>query len=321
MPRFMNTLKPPKLKRGDVIGIVAPSSPPRTIESVEKGISYLEKLGYRVEVSQNIFTRNGYLAGTDDERVSEFNKMFSKKDVKAIFVARGGYGLHRILSKINYALVKRNPKIVVGYSDVTALQLALWKKCKLVSLSAPLVVEFVDKLVGEKEEMFWQLLTSTKVKNISYPVIAKTVATKQSHRTSTSLSVTKGILLGGNLTLLSTLCGTPYFPSFDKSIFFCEDVDEAPYRIDRMFHHLKLANVFKNTKGIVLGDFTGCARKDENSLSMQQVFDDAFSDVNAPLFSQLKYGHTKETFPIPLGIIAELHAKKNEMRLLESIVE
>jgi len=309
----MNTLKLPKLKHGDVIGIVAPSSPPRTQEAVEQGISYLEKLGYRVEISSNVFSRYGYLAGADEIRANELNAMFANKNVKAIFVARGGYGLHRILSKINFSLIKRNPKIVVGYSDVTALQLALWKKCNLVSLSAPLVVEFKEKLTGEKEELFWSLLTSSKRSNFSYAITTNPV--KQ------TVKKIKGMLLGGNLSLISALCGTKYLPSFKNALLFCEDVGEEPYRVDRMLQHLKLANGFKQTSGIVLGDFSSCERKNEISLSLQQVFSDTFANMNVPIISGLQYGHIKETYSIPIGIQAEIDAKKNKMRLMESLVE
>jgi muramoyltetrapeptide carboxypeptidase len=310
----MKALKPPKLKRGDVLGIVAPSSPPRTQEAVERGISYLEKLGYRVEVSGNIFSRYGYLAGRDNVRASELNAMFANKFVKAIFVARGGYGLHRILSQINFSLIKKNPKIVVGYSDVTALQLALWKKCKLVSLSAPLVVEFDETLQGTTEEIFWHILTSTTISNIRYEVNGNMEMRKQRNPT------VRGTLLGGNLSLLSTLCGTPFFPSFDKCIFFTEDVDESPYRIDRMLQHLKLANVFRRAKGIVFGDFSSCEKNESNSLSLPQIFADVFSDVSAPRFSGLRYGHINAMYPIPLGIAAQIHARKNTLNLVESVV-
>jgi len=313
----MNTCKPPKLYHGDVIGIVATSSTPRSQEAVEKGISYLEKLGYRIEVSKNIFSRYGYLAGTDDARANELNAMFANKFVKAIFIARGGYGLHRILSRINYTYIKRNPKIVVGFSDVTALQLALWKKCNLVSLSAPLVVEFEEKLKGKTEDIFWRLLTSTKVSGIRYDVRCEG-NNKKYQRVNTNV---RGILLGGNLTLLSTLCGTTFFPSFTNSIFFMEDVDESPYRIDRMLQHLKLANVFRRANGIVLGDFSSCEKNEKDSLSIAQVVHDVFTDIRARVFSGLQYGHIQEIKPIPLGTIAQINARKNTLQLVESVVQ
>jgi muramoyltetrapeptide carboxypeptidase len=311
----MKILKPPRLRHGDIIGIVAPSSTPRDFTSLENGIRYLEKNGYRVDVAQNISHRYGYLAGTDEVRASELNAMFRNKKIKAIFVARGGYGIHRILTKIDYALVRRNPKIVVGYSDVTALQMALWKNCNLVSLSAPLVVEFAEKLTGKQEEIFWQLLTTPTMKNITYDVRGTFCNIIHEKKNIT------GRIIGGNLSLFSTLCGTPFFPSLHNSIFYCEDIGEAPYRIDRMLHQLKLAKVFKDTAGIVLGNFTDCDALNENSLTLTQVFSDVFSDVQRSVVSGLQYGHCKESVAIPIGVRGKIHFQKKKLQLLESVVE
>ncbi|MEK7264240.1 MAG: LD-carboxypeptidase [Bacteroidota bacterium] len=311
----MKVIKPPRLQKGDVIGIVAPSSSPRDLTLFENGIRYIEKNGFRVEVAKNISKSYGYLAGTDSERIQELHAMFANKNIKAIFVARGGYGLHRIIANFDFTLIKRNPKIIVGYSDVTALHIAVWKKCRIISLSAPLVVEFSEKLTGKQEEIFWQLLTSTKKMSISYDLNNDYCQSPFPRKTIV------GRLLGGNLTLFSTLCGTSFFPSMKDSLFYFEDVGEEPYRIDRMLQQLKLAQVFRNANGIILGDFSGCDAKNKNSLTLRQIFSDVFSSEKYAVASGLNYGHCPDTLAIPFGTLAKLNFKKKKLELLENLVE
>ncbi|MBI3189836.1 MAG: LD-carboxypeptidase, partial [Ignavibacteriales bacterium] len=288
----MQIIKPKVLKRGDVIGIAAPASPPASEQHLVRGIRYLESLGFRIELGKYVQKRRGYLAGTDRERISDLHDLFSNPKVKAIFTIRGGYGCTRILPQLNYRLIRRNPKILVGYSDITALQLALLSKSGLISFSGPMVaVEMAGKLQGEAEEQFWRCLTSS-----SKPKILQThdPAKRIVHK-----GITEGILLGGNLSLVASLVGTEYFPKIKPSILMLEEIEERPYRVNRMLNQLRLAKVFKRTAGVALGEFTGCEPEaGKPSLTLQQVFEDSFQGYNFPVVGHFHNGHVDDLLTI-----------------------
>jgi len=309
----MRTVKPKALRRGDVIGICAPASPPSSEEKINKGVAYLERLGYRVELGRNLYRKRGYLAGSDAQRTEDLNELFTNKNVKAIFTVRGGYGSHRILNLLNYNLIKRNPKILVGYSDITALQLALFRKTGLISFSGPMVaVEMASGFKGKAEEHFWRCLTSTK----PLPPLKGKVNERLNGRKPESVT---GQLLGGNFSLVVALLGTRYFPTINNLILLLEEIDERPYRIDRMFQQMKLADLFQRMSGIVLGKFKDCVpEKGKPSLSLQQVFKDAFHDFHGPILSNIQYGHINNSLTIPLGIRVLLSARACKLEFLEA---
>jgi len=309
----MRIVKPRALQRGDVIGICAPASPPDSEEQLHRGISYLEKLGYRVEMGNNVHRRRGYLAGTDEQRAADVNALFAKKSVKAIFTVRGGYGAHRILPFLNYNLIKHNPKILVGYSDITALQMAIFRKSGLITFSGPMVAsEMAGGLRGTAEEEFWQCLTSTLPPG---PLQCKTDPHFATGRRKTS----EGRLIGGNLSLVASLSGTPYFPEPKGSILLLEEIDERPYRIDRTLQQLRHAGVLEKVKGVVFGKFIGCtAEAGKSSLTLHQVIGDTFKEMSYPLLSGLRYGHLTNSFTIPIGIRVRLHAASKKLEFLEA---
>jgi len=306
-------IKPPKLHPGDVIGICAPASPPRKQDSIESGIRYLESAGFRIKMGKHIFFRRGYLAGTDVQRASDVNAMFADKSVKAIFTVRGGYGSQRILPLLDYRLIRRNPKILVGYSDITALQCALLAKIGLITFSGPFVSgEMSNKLQGHAEELFWSCLMSPQppppIKNVF-----------RDRLISNKRKTAGGRLIGGNLSIISTLVGTPYFPSIPDPIYVLEDVGEQPYRIDRMLQHLHLAGVFSHARGIGLGNFTDCIPvPGKPSLTLQDVVRETFRSSQCPIVSGLPVGHIKNSIPFPIGVRAQLDGKKGTLRFLES---
>ena len=233
----MTIIKPPRLHKGGVIGLVAPASTPSSEEHIEKGATYLEQLGYRVKFGKHIRNTNGYLAGTDEERAADFNTMVRDKDVKAIFAIRGGYGTPRILRMIDYRSLRQNPKIIAGYSDITALQLAIFRKTGLVTFSGPMTGSDMWKDFDPyTEEHFWQLLTSTKKIGLLKNSIDEPLKILK-------IGKARGRLLGGNLSLLACLMGTPFLPNMRGSILFLEDVEEAPYRVDRMLAQLLNAGI------------------------------------------------------------------------------
>ncbi len=309
----MKILKPKALCRGDVIGIAAPASPPESEERLEKGIRYLERLGYRIVLGSHLHRRRGYLAGTDRERAADLHELFSNPNVKAIFTARGGYGCMRILPFLDYSFIRKHPKILVGYSDVTALQIALFAKTGLVTFSGPMVaVEMADGLTGKKEEQFWKTLTSDvpmpdiRIKNI------RPDGTKNS----------EGRIIGGNLSLVAALAKTPYFPSTANNILLLEEIGERPYRIDRMLQEISLAGIFKKTNGIVLGSFKDCGPEaGKPSLTLGEVIEQTFQPFRFPVVGCLPYGHTKNSLTIPLGIRVRLGVSGGKMEFLEGGVD
>ena len=313
----MKIIKPKKLKKGDVIGVISPASSPSDLEKIEKGVKYLESLGYRVEVGNNVGKIHGYLAATDEERLEDLHSMFKNKNVKAIFNVRGGYGSGRLLDKINFGLIKRNPKIFVGYSDITALQLAFLKKTGLVTFAGPMVaVDFSqDKVDPFMEENFWKIITTSKK-------IGKLNNPNEERFYTLTKGRGEGKLVGGNLALLISLMGTDYQPDFKDSVLLIEDIGEDPYRVDRMFYQLKYAKVFNKVKGIILGRFVDCYIKDKSqpSLSLNDVIADYLADLKVPVIYNVKHGHIKENLTIPWGLKTKVNTSRCFIEITESAV-
>ncbi len=313
----MKVIKPKKLRKGDLIGVISPASSPNELENIEKGVKYLEGLGYKVEVGKNVGKVHGYLAGTDEERLEDLHSMFSNKDVKAIFNVRGGYGSGRLLDKINYGLIKRNPKIFVGYSDITALQMAFLKKTGLVTFAGPMVaVDFSsDDVDPFTEENFWKIISSSKkIGKINNPNSEKFYTLTKGRG--------EGNLLGGNLALLISLMGTDYQPNFNDSILLLEDIGEDPYRIDRMFYQLKYAKVFSKIKGVILGRFVDCyiKNKEQPSLTLNDVISDYLEELKIPVIYNVKHGHIKENLTIPWGLKTKINTSRCFIEITESAV-
>jgi muramoyltetrapeptide carboxypeptidase len=312
----MKTLKPPRLRQGDVIGLVSPASTPSMQEKVDKGVQYLEGLGYGVKIGRHVMAQYGYLAGTDEERAADLNDMLRDSSVKAIFALRGGYGTPRILDLIDYAAVRRTPKIVVGYSDITGLQLALLRKTGLVTFSGPMVaVEMWDHIDPFTEERFWPMVTSnSRVGTLRNPDDEPLVAHNKGKAS--------GILMGGNFSLLASLMGTPYLPTLTKAILVLEDVDEAPHRIDRMFAQMRHAGVFKKIAGLVLGKFTDCVPGDPSKphLTTEQVLQETISAIDCPVLSNLQYGHIAKKLTVPFGLRATLDTRTKSLSVPEGAV-
>ena len=312
----MKIIKPKRLGKGDLIGIISPASSSDDILKVESGVRYLEKNGYKVEVGKNVGRYHGYLAGDDSLRLNDLHYMFKKKEVKAIICIRGGYGSPRLLDKIDYKLIKNNPKIFVGYSDITALNMAFFEKAGLITFNGPMVsVDFSDEVSLFTEENFWKILTSNKkLGRITLPNNDKLFQLAKGNTT--------GRIIGGNLALLASLQGTNYFPNLNDKILFLEDVGELPFRIDRMFNQLRLSNVFNQIKGIVLGAFIDCHETDplKKTLTLGEVVDDYLSKLKIPVVYNFPNGHLKDIITIPNGIKIKLNASRSFIEYLEGAV-
>jgi muramoyltetrapeptide carboxypeptidase len=312
----MRYIKPKRLQKGDLIGIISPASTPDDLSRINSGVKYLEKLGYYSILGSHVGKNHGYLAGTDEERVSDIHTMFKNKNVKAIMCLRGGYGSPRLLDKIDYKLVKRNPKIFVGYSDITALQMAFLQKANLVTFAGPmLAVDFYDEVSSFTEEFFWRLVTSNKkIGRIKNP--------NNERMSPLRNGSTRGQIVGGNLALLVSLMGTQYFPDVRSKILLLEDTGEAPYRLDRLINQLRIANVFDKVRGIVLGAFTDCKELDlsKKTLTLGEVIEDYFTKLKKPVVYNFQHGHIKDNITVPFGIKIKLNATKGFLEIIEGAV-
>ncbi|MCW8816966.1 MAG: LD-carboxypeptidase [Ignavibacteriaceae bacterium] len=299
-----------------MIGIISPASSPEDPILVNKGIRYLESIGYRIELGKNINKNRGYLAGTDEERVEDLHQMFKNKIVKAIFCLRGGYGAFRLLDKINYNLIKKYPKIFVGFSEITSLQMAFLRKANLITFAGPMIVPNFSKNINKYTEAnFWRLITSSKkVGRLKFP--------ESNTLPNINTGISTGRLVGGNLAVLVSLIGTEFLPDLKDKILFLEDVGEYPYKIDRMMNQLRLNKVFKKIKGIVLGRFVDCFEHDPNkkTLTLSEVMNDYLSGIKVPSVYTFPHGHIKDFITLPVGLRTKLNATKGFVEIIESCV-
>lgn len=305
----MTIIKPSALQKGDVIGIIAPASPPSVTEKITKGAEYLERLGYSVKLGRNVNKVYGYLAGTDQERADDIHEMFADKSVKAIVSVRGGYGTPRLLPLLNYSLIKKNPKILVGYSDLTGLQLAIFKKTGLITFAGPMAgVEMWKEIDPFTEEHFWRMVTSKKKPGSVQPSDVKSL-------TPLNSGTATGRLLGGNLSLITSLAGSPYLPSFKNSLLFIEEIEEECYRFDRMMNQLRITGILKDAKGVIVGELTDVKASDTTKpfLTVNQILNDYLKPLKKPVVTGLMHGHVPKKLTIPIGIQATLNTKKGAL--------
>lgn len=311
----MKIVKPQKLRPGATIGIAAPASPMKQPGDLERGIRYLESLGYRTVTGAAVHERYGYLAGRDEQRAEDLNAMFRRKDIDAIFCVRGGYGSPRILNMIDYEAISRNPKIFVGYSDISALQLAIFKKTRLVTFSGPMVaIEFAGEVDARTEAHFWRMLTDANPAGTLPPLEGEAYQMAVPGEA-------EGPLLGGCLSLVSGLCGSPYQPDLDGKIFIFEDVGEKLYQVDHSLAQLKNAGALEGVTGVIVGDLLESAPDHpQDSLALQEILQDYFADKGIPVLYNFNYGHGKVKYTIPIGTMVRLRSESNQVEFLEGAV-
>jgi muramoyltetrapeptide carboxypeptidase len=308
-------IKPRPLQPGDTIAVVAPASPMQ-VSKLETGLDYLKKQGYRIELGEHIFDSYGYLAGHDKDRMNDLLAMFASPNVDAIISCRGGYGTPRLLDSIDYNIIAKNPKIFVGYSDLTALQLAIWKHTNLVTFSGPMVaVEMASEILPFTETYFWRLLCQNRMDDLFNADQKQSLQILQPGKA-------KGVLLGGCLSLVSSIIGTKHQPDFTGAILILEDIGEQPYRIDRYLAQLQSAGIFQQVNGIILSQFVDCLEKEgEPTLTLDEIFHDYFSSLSIPVVSNFLYGHTPKKFTIPFGVTIEIDTGIPGIQLLETAVD
>ncbi|WP_249869311.1 S66 peptidase family protein [Oceanobacillus saliphilus] len=288
---------PNRLKKGDTIGVIAPAGPPN-IEKVKKAIPFFEQMGLHVKLGRNIREVRGYLAGSDEDRLEDFHDMIADRKIKAIIFARGGYGTGRIVDKMDFEQIKKNPKIIWGYSDITYLHTAIRQKTNLITFHGPMLASDIakDDFDDFTGHLFQQLFEPTELYYTEKLSALKEYASGSA----------EGQLVGGNLSLLVSTLGTPYeIDTIDKLVLL-EDIGEEPYRVDSMLNQLRLSGKLSQAAGFILGDFAEAEPKVEPSLTMHEVFEDYFTDFDGPVLSGFKIGHCSPHFSVPLGVNAKV---------------
>ncbi|MBY7144710.1 LD-carboxypeptidase [Virgibacillus sp. NKC19-3] len=289
--------RPVRLQRGDTIGVVAPAGPPN-LEKLKRATPFFENMGLHVEWGRHIDNVHGYLAGTDAQRVQDMHEMIADTRIKAIIFARGGYGTARIAADLDYALIKRHPKIIWGYSDITYLHTAIRQICGLITFHGPM-------LASDIAEEDFDTLSALMFKQLFEPMKLM-YSEKISPLQVLTSGRAEGELVGGNLSLLVSSIGTPYEIHTKGKILLLEDIGEEPYRVDGMLNQLKLAGKLEDVAGIVIGDFAEAEPESEESLTLEQVFRDYFCPLEIPVMSGFKIGHCLPHFAVPLGAPAIL---------------
>ena len=307
------------LRKGDTVGLVSPSSAVNERLALQLAQEAMEALGFRVRTGAHYGGRYGHLAGTDAERAGDLNAMFGDKAVRAIVCVRGGSGAARLLPLLDYALIRRNPKVLLGYSDITALHCAIHAKTGLVTFHGPVGTGSWNRFnVDQFERLFFQreLMQYQNSRDAGDELVPRR------NRTRTLRGgKAQGELVGGNLTVLTALAGTPYLPDFSGRILFLEDVGEAPYRIDRMFSTLKLMGALDKVAGIIFGDCSDCNPGDGyGSLTLDQIFDDYILPLKIPAYRGAMIGHIREQFIVPVGGKVEMDADAGSFRLLAPVL-
>lgn len=313
-------IKPERLNFGDTVGIITPASPPPP-EAVDQAIAALEKYGFKPKLGPNARARNGFLAGSDCDRATDLMTMFADKEVKAIICIRGGDGSSRILELLDYHLIRHNPKIFAGYSDIVSLHSAFQKNVNLVSFHAPMLSGALaaDNLPEFTRVSFFRtIMETTPAGSICDGYDKKGISTLR-------CGVAEGRLIGGNLTVLCASIGTPFEPKFKDRILFLEDVDERPYRLDRMLTQLSNAGILQQIAGVAVGVNSNCEEKQlppggEYTQSSADVFAERLSSLEVPVVTGLPFGHVDLNATIPIGVKAILDGDNGDLIITEAAV-
>jgi len=311
--------KPRRLQPGQTIGLVNPAGAVFIEDEVCMVEELLANLGFRSVRGRHLLARYGYLAGNDAERAADVNAMFADSHINAILAVRGGWGCNRILPLLDYELIKRNPKIIAGYSDITALLLAIYAKTGLVTFHGPVGISTWNDFSWNG---FKSVLVDGEAPLLKNPQAdpSKRVQTENRIRTIHS-GQAEGILSGGNLSILTAMVGSPYLPAWKGKLLFIEEIGEEIYRVDRMLTQLSLAGILQQLNGVILGNFVDCKPEaGYGSLTLDEVFRDHLGNLGIPVFYGAMIGHIEDKFTIPIGIPAVMDAAKGTIELKEPAV-
>ena len=312
-------IKPKRLKEGDLVGLINPAGAMFNPDGAEIAREAMAALGLRTKFGDHLFDRYGYLAGRDEDRAADINSFFADPEVKAVLALRGGWGCNRLLPLLDYDLIRENPKILMGMSDITGLLLGIYAKTGLVNYYGPtggsswneFTTENAKRVLfdGEALTMRNKVATDDRLVQVKNRVLTITGGTA------------RGPLLGGNLTVLTAMVGSDYLPDFDGSILFVEDLNEEIYRVDRMLTQLSLAGILDRIAGFVFGDCKNCdPGGGYGSLTLLEVLSDHIAPLGVPAWYGSMIGHIADKFTVPLGVEAEIDADEGTIKLLEPAV-
>lgn len=312
-------LKPKRLQPGDTVGLVAPAT--AIFQDVEQDIAResLEALGLKVVIGQHMRDRHGYLAGEDQARAEDINRFFADKSISAVLPIRGGWGSARVLPHLDFDTIKRNPKVLMGFSDITALHNSIQAKTGLITFHGPngggrwdaWSVDYMKRVLFNGEAV-----TMENPKTVS----DRNSLTQIENRTRTiTPGKARGRIMGGNLTVLTAILGSPYVPDYSGAILFVEDVQEDFYRIDRMLTSLKLAGVLSKVKGVIFGTCSQCGPGNNNygALTLEEILTDHVKSLGVPAWQGAMIGHDQPQWTIPFGLDVEIDASACTITMAE----
>lgn len=304
-------IKPKRLKIGHTIGVIAPASPVSK-DKLELGLKKLRDMGFKVKVGKTGYSNYGYLAGEDKFRAEELNNMFKDKDIDGIICLRGGYGTPRILNLLDYEMIKNNPKVFVGYSDITALHIAFNQISNLVTFHGPM-------LASDMSGKFSDFSEKSLLNSIFDEDFNPSIENESKEIITINPGIAEGTIIGGNLSLLVSTIGTPYEIDTKGKILLIEEIGEATYKIDRMLTQLILSNKLQAAEGIILGDFNNCLPLEEGEFTVEELIDDLIKPLKLPTISNLQVGHCEPVITLPFGVKTRLDARKGEITILEEV--
>ena len=313
--------KPPRLRPGDTVGLVEPAAFSDDPEQIEAVKSTIRAMGLVPLVGRHVGTRHGYLAGTDRQRAADLDAMFANDEVRAVFAVRGGWGSARLLPLLDWKTIRANPKLLIGFSDITALHLAFAARAGFPTIHAPNAGGSWPEISWNS---LWHLAFAGATPTFRNPAADAGDPTAQERWRTTAIRSGKarGRLLGGNLSVLTALVGTPWLPDFDGAILFLEDTGEAEYRIDRMLSQLALSGILGRVAGVVFGRCTRCTTGGEDYLgfTIPELLQHYFAPLGIPAFYGANIGHVANQLSLPVGAKVEIDTDPGTIRILEPVV-
>lgn len=312
-------LRPQRLQPGDTVGLISPSRATFLSQDLDIAIDLLAAFGLKSKPGRHVLNRYGYLGGRDQERAADINELFADKSVAGILAVHGGWGAARVLPHLDYDVIRRNPKALIGYSDITALHTGIHARTGLVSFHAP---TGRSRWTSFSADYFRRVVMGAEALTMTNPTeLGDSLVQIEDRVRTITPGVARGRLLGGNLTVLTALMGSPYLPDFDGAILVLEDVEEQLYRIDRMMTQLALAGVLKRVAGVVFGKCTKCEPGENyGSNTLEEILNDHVRSLGIPAFEGAMIGHIAKQFTLPIGAPVEIDAGKGEIRMLEPAV-
>lgn len=313
-------IKPKRLKKGDTIGIIAPATAVPSPDDQKRAVEILDLLGLCYKFASSLVKGSNYKSRTISERIDDLIAMFEDPNIQGIFCIRGGYGSSQIIDKIDYSIIQKNPKVFVGYSDITALHIAINKFANLVTYHSPVLIStFTEYTFNSFKQTIFAEVQKPIIEN---PKLKFGVRNAFPFRTICP-GKSEGRVIGGNLSIVCSLLGTDFEYDFNDSLLLIEDVGEEPYRIDRMLNHLRLAGKLKLVNGIIFARCDDCVSKDNQvwDFSLGEVLDNYFKPLQVPSFYGLAFGHTDEQATIPIGLRAKMDSDYGVLEYIENVID